>query len=231
MAALARCLAGSRHGPQISPVSRKHLKATLRNEMNKLLAVFVVAMASSAVTSVRAQDVYPPQFQSAFDAVVAWDPEFGELAPASPPGPGHDFAVGSQKVTLPNGDFQHVRVSAHSGPAGEDPNGSVRVSYSTPSVPGAFPGDEGDVKGDVVCLKVTGIEARIAALLREPFMGFSYVTLIIYDIGNPGDAMQQSPDLAYIFFAATLPAICAIQGTSLFPLGESSGNFVVRDEP
>jgi hypothetical protein len=160
--------------------------------------------------------------QTALDDLVAWDPVLIELAPDPPPGPGQDMAVGSQKVTQPSG-FQHVRVSAHSGPSGENPRGNVRVTYQSPFLLGG----SADVKGSVTCLAVTGTSANVAALLSQPFMGFTHVTLILNDLGNPGPFMGQSPDLAFVGFTSAPPATCASGGTTL--VGEASGNIVVKD--
>ena len=179
------------------------------------LGLFAAPAVSGAVTDLL--------FQQAFDELVAWDPAMAALAPASPPGPGQDFAVGSHKVTDVSGDFQHVRVSAHSGPSGEDPKGSVRVTFDSFLFGGA-----GDLKGDVVCLDVSGPQARVAALLREPYMNNTHVTLVLSDNGNPGPFMGQSPDSAFIDFTSSpLPPTCSIAALSV--IGNASGNILVRD--
>lgn len=162
-------------------------------------------------------------FESAVDDVMAWDTELAALAPTSSNNVGHDVAVGSQRVTQMSGDFQHVRVSARSGPAGEDPTGSVHVTYQSP----VFPGGAADVKGDVDCLEVNGIVAAVAAQLREPFMGNTHVTLFILDGGRPGPTMGQSPDSAFIGFTSAPPATCANAGS--FLIGDARGDLLVRD--
>jgi hypothetical protein len=185
----------------------------------------VVAVSVIAVPTVSA-DTTDVAFHTAVGEQLGWDAEFAQLSPASTPGAGHDVAVGSLKVVseIPGGGFQHVRVSAHSGPAGEDPEGSVHVTFDSPLL---FGGNAGDVRGDVVCLNVTGAIAVVAAALRQPFMGNSHVTLVIFDIGNPGPTMGESPDGAFIGFTSAPPPTCATFGTSL--VGDASGNLVVRD--
>ena len=54
-------------------------------------------------------------------------------------------------------------------------------------------------------------------------------TLLIFDNGNPGEGMGQSPDIAFIGFVSAPPPVCAMSGASL--IGDTSGNLVVRDEP
>jgi hypothetical protein len=200
--------------------------------MSRFFAVLAVMAVSVIAVPTVSADLTDDLLQTALDDIAAWDPEFAALAPASPPGSGHDFVAGSHKVTFQSptvSAFQHVRVSAHSGPAGENPKGSVRVSFDVP-----WFGGEGDVKGDVICLRVapllTGFEARVSALLQQPFNGDTHVTLVIRDLGNPGALMGQSPDQAFIDFnSVPPPPNCATTGTSL--VGEQSGNFVIRDAP
>jgi hypothetical protein len=193
--------------------------------MSRYFAVLaVVAVSVIAVPTVSAE-ITDVVFHTAVGEQQGWDAEFARLSPASTLGAGHDAAVGSLKVVseVPRGGFQHVRVSAHSGPAGEDPEGSVHVTFDSPLL---FGGNAGDVRGDVVCLNVTGAIAVVAAALRQPFMGNSHVTLIIFDIGNPGP-MGESPDRAAIGFTSAPPPTCATFGTSL--VGDASGNLLVRD--
>jgi hypothetical protein len=198
----------------------------MRRALRALFPAFaVVALAVGAAPKAGADDIVTILFGPIFDELVAFDPVVAELAPDPPPGPGQDFAVGSQKVTEADGDLQHVRVAAHSGPAGQDPRGQVRV---TSTETGLF-GGPFEVQGSVTCLSVTGNTARVAALLTQPHMGFSHVTLLIQDVGNPGAPnMGMSPDLAFISFAsAPVPSTCSGGGATLF--GETTGNFVVND--
>jgi len=175
-------------------------------------------------------------FQTIFDQLVAWDPEFAELAPAEPPDAAHDFVVGSKKVTYISDAFQHLRVSAHSGPSlldeqgeplapGENPKGTVRLTVSFPEL--FF-----DVKGDVECLFVNGniglVAARIVSLdgaLPPVFEGATHVTLRIFDFGNPG---SPPPDdrWDWYFMAPRAPIFCAAFGGGG---GGGSGNLVVHD--
>jgi hypothetical protein len=209
--------------------------------MRKLVAVLAAALISTVATPMAsadapggtldtsavdlspttAGDLTDSFVSSALSDVSAWDPEFAALAPDPQPG-GHDLLAGSQKVTDASG-FQHVRVSAHSGPLGQDPTGEIRVTFDSTLLPGTT----ADVRGDVDCLSVTGNVARVAALLRQPFMGNTHVTLIVFDNGNPGVAMGQSPDFGFIDFTSTPSPICAFFGLTL--LGDMTGNYVVRD--
>ena len=132
----------------------------------------------------------------------------------------HDKAVGALKVTTHSGSFKHVRVSAHSGPAGENPNGQIHVTFQGVFAPA------GDVKGRVVCLQVSGNVARVAALLDQPFEGATHVTLIITDLGEPQQG--QSPDLVTTGFTSAPPAHCASGGVTLVA-SNTSGNLVVHD--
>lgn len=194
--------------------------------MRKYLAMLAIAAFGLFAATALGGAMPSATFLQAFNEIVAWDPEMATMAPDQPVTSQHDFAVGSQKVTQPIGDFQHVRVSAHSGSAGEDPKGSVRVTFQS----AFFPGGAGDLKGDVVCLNVMANQARVAALLREPHQGNTHVTLIIVDNGNPGGVnMGQSPDQAFIGFTSSPPATCATSGA--FLIGDASGNLTVRDAP
>lgn len=140
-------------------------------------------------------------------------------AGAAPPG---DSAVGSNKVTQPNGDFQHINVSAHSGPAGENPRGNVEIKYRS----AFFPGGEAHGKGRVTCLNViSATQALVAAELREPIEGNTHVTLIISDNGGP--VMGVSPDQVFFGLTSSPPEECAESGSTL--IGDSSGNVIVRD--
>jgi hypothetical protein len=133
-----------------------------------------------------------------------------------------DSVAGSLKVTHPSGLFQDVAVSAHSGPAGESPTGHVDVSFDLGR------GHNGEVKGKVMCLRVSGDQAWVVALLDEPFNGKTHVTLIIYDNGNP--ATGHSPDAAAFGFTSSPTADCANDARRLGG-GESEtrGNLRVHD--
>jgi hypothetical protein len=175
--------------------------------MSRLLLAFAVsAVVLSLLAPAAGADTGGILAQSSFDELAA-------------PGPGHDFVVGDQRVTH-EGSFQQVRVSAYSGPAGEDPKGSVRVTPPSSSFGGV------DLRGDVVCLNVTGSYAQIAALLTEPFQGSAYVTLVVQDLGNP--QMGQSPDFALIWFTSSPPADCAFRGGFTL-VGDARGDLAVND--
>jgi hypothetical protein len=181
--------------------------------------MYEAPLAGTAPTSVL-------DFQTVFDQIVAWDPAFAGFAPTVPPASGDDFVAGSQQRTDSLGDYQHIRVSAHSGPNGEEPTGSVEVTLSFTT------GVNVDVKADVTCLFVGSNFAQVAALLREPapppFEGATHVILILIDNGEPGELMGQSPDIAaWNFISNPPPKFCATFAFSIG--GEASGNIVVHD--
>ena len=195
------------------------------------LVVLVAAIACAAVVVPGARGyVIDSLLQSALSDLVAWDPGFAPFA--DPPPSGHDFVAGSQKVTAPNGDFQHIRLSAHSDSQGNNPQGQVQVTYRAAS----FPGGAGDVRGNVICLNMFGPgflippTAFVWARLREPHMGLPFVQLQIRDNGNPGEFMGSSPDDAFRGYSSVPPpANCEAGG---FEFGvEKSGNMIVRDAP
>jgi hypothetical protein len=191
--------------------------------MRKVIAGLLAALAAAIAAPTMYANVID-DLLGAIDEISAWDPEFAAIAPTAAPASDQQFVAGSQKVTQASGNFQHVRVSAHSEAGGVDPHGSVRVTFDSPAFGGAA-----DVKGDVTCLDVNGTQARVAALLREPRNGNTHVTLIIFDNGNPGPTMGQSPDTAFIGFTSTPPPMtCANFGTTL--IGDASGNLVVKDD-
>jgi hypothetical protein len=183
-----------------------------------LAAATIVAIAAPTVTA-NVTDMF---IQSAMEDLVAWDPEFGAIAPTASPAADQLFVAGSLKVTQASGSFQHTRVSAQSGPEGVDPRGSVRVTFFQTFILGTA-----DLKGAVTCLVGAGNIAALAARLTEPFNGNTHVTLIVNDFGNPGPTMGQSPDSALIgFTSAPPPTTCVTEG-SFFP-GDMRGNLVVR---
>jgi len=142
---------------------------------------------------------------------------FGGPASAGP----KDSVQGNHRVEQPTGDFQDVNVNAKSGPLGENPKGHAHVSFQSPF----FPGGSGDLKGTVTCLRVTGTQARVAALLKQPHQGNTHVTLIINDNGDPMGGV--SPDNAFIGFTSAPPANCAGGGLEL--AGDKKGNLRVED--
>ena len=206
--------------------------------MRRFLVLLVVAALASAAVPAANGDVVDDLLQSSLNDLIAWDPEFATFDP--PPSSGHDFVVGSQKVTLPGTtSFQHIRVSAHSGPAGEDPKGSVKITYREPT----FPGGAGDLYGDVICLTVFSppffvpATAFVWARLRQPvtvyqpyLATYTFVQLQIQDLGNPGPFMGQSPDRAWFLLSQAAPppgTLCGASGRGV--TGDASGNFIVKD--
>jgi hypothetical protein len=158
--------------------------------------------------------------------VLAMLTVFGVLSPAAGASSPEDFALGSQKVVNQYG-FQHVRVSAHSGPNGENAHGWVHITYSS----SVLPGGTADVTGEVDCLFVINGQANISARLSEPFLGLTHVTLILSDLSNPGDHLPPNDPLsdraAIGFTSAPPPFTCASIGITL--VGDASGNITVND--
>src|SRR3954452_8974337 len=143
--------------------------------MSRLLSLFAV-IAVAAVAAPGATSADDP-LQSSLDALAAWDPGFAALA-ADPPSAGNQMVVGSLKFRLEAEQaFEHIRISAHSGPAGEDPKGQVHITSTVPGL-------ETDEIGDVVCVDAIGRvspfigpTAFVWARLREPHQGFPFVQL------------------------------------------------------
>ena len=111
-----------------------------------------------------------------------------------------DKAVGSFKGE--GGDiFEiHARFSAHSGPAGEDPKGHANVDFTEPA-------GTHRLRGELVCLAVSGNVAQMIFRLREP-VTFGTVTvnafvLFVQDNGPPG---SDPPDDVVAFAFANIPA-------------------------
>jgi hypothetical protein len=182
-------------------------------------AAMIVGFSASTVSA----DVTGLLIEAAMDDLVAWDPGFAEIAPTAAPASDHQFVAGSHKVTA--GElFQHIRVSAHSGPGGVDPHGSVHVTHN-------FEGTVVDVKGDVECLGVDAAVAILNARLRRPGpAGATHIVLEVLDGGNPGPSMGQSPDVAVFGFTSIAPdrPPCGIPDMEL--QGETRGNLVVKDD-
>jgi hypothetical protein len=195
------------------------------------LVVLVATMACAAVVVPGTRgDVIDTLLQSALSDLVAWDPGFAPFA--DPPPSGHDFVAGSQKVTAPNGDFQHIRISAHSDSQGNNPQGQVQVTYRAASLPGGA----GDVRGNVICLNMFGPgflippTAFVWARLSQAYLGYTYVQLQIHDVGDPGPFMGQSPDEVRWLLSSIGPGPdCGSNGTTL--VGDARGNFVIRNAP
>jgi hypothetical protein len=197
--------------------------------MSRFFGVLAVAIALCAIALPTAGAALTDGLlQGALDDLVTWDSGFAPFA--DPPPNGHEYVVGSHKVTLGT-QFQHIRVSAHSLPGGVSPKGSVEITFTTTT--GTV-----DLKGDVDCLNVgPGIgqaehpgqtEADVDAILRQPYQGNTHVRLIFIDNGNPGPAMGESPDLAFwqaVNFSP--PHNCSDGGSTL--LGDQSGNIVAHD--
>jgi hypothetical protein len=125
-----------------------------------------------------------------------------------------DYVTGSAKFTAVDA---HVIVSAHSGPAGEDPRGHFSLDQA-----GLV-----DIWAEVTCLNVSGNRAAIAGVVVKDKIGFpgvgTYVLQLVLDNGSPGDT-DESQTLINWFD----PDFCP-----LLPFGtiRDQGNYVVHDAP
>jgi hypothetical protein len=103
-----------------------------------------------------------------------------------PGGDQADFASGTAKNTFPDGGPNHLSVSAHSDPSGDDPSGHVRAQGDLGfGLLGPF-----KLEGEVTCLRVSGNRAAIKYRFKhaegsaEPLEGGG-VQIFIEDNGKP----------------------------------------------
>jgi hypothetical protein len=131
-------------------------------------------------------------------------------------GPSQDSVTGSaNKFLLVDA---HVRVEAHSGPAGEDPRGHFYLEQ-----------DPTSFGGRVTCLNVNGNTATLGGIVERnrsdlpfPAVGTTFLHHIV-DNGEPGDM-----DTSYTFIGPP-PALF---NTCTLPPGGfvvEQGNYVVHD--
>jgi hypothetical protein len=163
---------------------RRGLYASL---LASLAAVIVFALAPSATA------FDPTELSLAFDALNTYSPEYID----PPPNDGaHDYAVGGGQ----HGDFfiedcsnstsncVNEGFSAHSGPAGQNPQGRVSATFVTPH--------PSKLRGPVICLDVHVNEAFILVMQQESGVeGFPQnepFLLHVIDMGNP--IMGTPPD-------------------------------------
>jgi hypothetical protein len=141
-------------------------------------------------------------------------------------GPPQDIVVGSGKVTFPpelGGATDQYIVSAHSGPAGDDPRGQITLRSTAI--------EENENKADVTCMVVTGKRARVGGTFEHPFtyLGFRIVgvEVIIEDNGSPGHGTDEAT--SFVFIDRPRPpgfSPCNFDAETL-PLDE--GNYTVYD--
>jgi hypothetical protein len=145
-------------------------------------------------------------------------------------GPPQDIVTGSGKVTSP--DFpnpgesttEQFIVSAHSGPAGEDPDG--QITFDSPLLA------TNQAKADVTCMIVTGNHAQVGGTFREQveYLGlkFRWFELIVDDNGPPGEAADTMNAVIYIDRPRPPDfSPCNLTFPTDFPVEE--GNFTVTD--
>jgi len=143
---------------------------------------------------------------------VALEPE----RPSMIVGGSSDRVHGSGFIPALNARF---RVSAHSGPLGEDPNGHMDVE---------FPGGSGGVeftstKGRIICLAVLGNRASMTMVSEDFPTG---IFLVVEDNGN--GALPDRADVALGINPDPATAPCA--GQLLFPIFfPIEGDVVVND--
>ena len=137
--------------------------------------------------------------------------------------------MGSGKLGTQLAPASDFSLSAHSGPAGENPRGFVNLRNVN------FIGGMGADKGHVVCVEVRGKRAFTIAEFKgeTSFPGLPLALIIVEDNGQPSDAM---PDRG-IAFGVTLEGLgvapedsCRVffnQDIPLRPL--ESGNITVHD--
>jgi hypothetical protein len=144
-------------------------------------------------------------------------------------GPG-DLVAGSGRVTSPDfpnpGDTvtELFIVSAHSGPAGEDPDG--QITFHSPLLEGA------QAKADVTCMIVTGNHAQVGGMFPEPVVydnrRFRWFELIVDDNGSPGQGTDTMN--SFIFIDRPRPpgfSPCNFVAPTDFQVEQ--GNFEVKD--
>ena len=142
-----------------------------------------------------------------------------------------DFAVGGANNT--NGWFQ-IGLSAHSGPAGEDPTGYVSAR-SRPN--GGFPLPF-RFGGEVTCLRVEGNRATIKYRFDRadsPLLVGGGIEIRVEDNGEPRggqpvDRAAANAPLPPPLFEASGPGVCGDPNVGAYTVIDS-GNFVVRDAP
>jgi hypothetical protein len=145
-------------------------------------------------------------------------------------GPQQDAVEGSGKIRVQ--DFptpgevlvEQYIVSAHSGPAGEDPDG--QITFHSPLV------EDGHAKADVTCMNVVGNHAQVGGMFRESitYFGFKirWIEVIVDDNGSPGPAGDNMT--AVVFFDRPRPpgfSPCNFVFPTEFQVEQ--GNFDVRD--
>lgn len=131
------------------------------------------------------------------------------------PGKGrkHDLVVGSARFTTP---VASVRITAKSGPNGENPRGHF------------FLAEFGwQFRGSVTCVRVAGNLASVGGRVTKssgvggPAVGSGFVQFT-QDNGSPG-----RNDRSHTVFVASPPMTCPAPVTPVFVLAR--GNYVVKD--
>lgn len=141
------------------------------------------------------------------------------LAPAVAAAQGpQDFVTGGGHHSSPDTQFT---ISAHSGPAGQDPKGTL--SFKTEG--------QARIRAEVTCLIVSGNRAIATATYIDPATGRTQLVVMeAVDNGEPGTA--PAPDLLRFSFAPFIRPVAGSPGCFLPvlpPVPVTQGNIVVRD--
>jgi hypothetical protein len=130
-----------------------------------------------------------------------------------------DQVAGAGVFTAADGRAQVISVAAMSGPAGEDPRGSINIR-----IPGL-----GEATIDVTCMFVQGNRAAVGGPVRSgdiALPGYNWIAVVVEDNGNGPSADR----VVSIFSFIPLPCELFVTGPfiDIVPPIEA-GNFMVRD--
>ena len=128
-------------------------------------------------------------------------------------GPKHDLVVGSARFAAP---VARVRISAHSGPNGENPRGHFFLAQSG-----------WQFRGSVTCMLVVGNQASVGGMVTRssgvggPPVGSGFIQLT-EDNGSPG-----RNDRSQTIRVPTPPTTCPAPTQPALVVAK--GNYVVKD--
>lgn len=148
-----------------------------------------------------------------FVLVLAAIPAFASATHSPGKGPKHDLVVGSARFTTP---VASVRISAKSGPNGENPRGHFFLTEFG-----------WQFRGSVTCVRVVGNLASVGGRVTSssgaggPPVGSGFIQLT-QDNGSPG-----RNDRSQTIRVPSPPMACPAPTTPAFVLAR--GNYVVKD--
>jgi hypothetical protein len=157
----------------------------------------------------------------ALDALNTYAPEI-----AGPPNDGaHDFAVGGGQHV---GGTVNEGFSAHSGPLGESPQGHISATFFQPQPE--------MLRGDVICLQVTGNRAIMLAVQTEAGGAIPQGQQFLLEVVDNGNPIEGTPPdlIRNSFVGGFVPppasgAAFPCGAPLLAPVPLERGNIVVRD--